>query len=100
MNPNVQYYSGGLPLARINYPANLVVLADSCHPMGDSWRMAWPQAPGGWNTSPNKCTNALTMNADWARHNGGNNYVFADGHAKWLQGNAFYSAWTSTYGLP
>lgn len=101
MNPNVQYRAGGLPLAKINYPANLVVLADSCHPMGDSWRFAWPNAPGAWNSSPNKCTNARTdMDPDYTRHNGGTNYTFADGHAKWLEAKSFYGHWTDTYGTP
>ena len=100
MNPNVQYYGGGLPLALIRFPASLVVLADSCHPMGENWRFAWPEAPGGWNTTPSKCTNALTMNPDYARHNSGDNFVMADGHAKWLEAKTFYSQWASTYGSP
>jgi len=100
MNPNIQYVAGGLALSAIRAPASLVVLADSCHPMGENWRMAWPKAPGGWNTTPSKCTAALTMNPDYANHNNGNNYVMADGHAKWLEAKSFYSQWSSTYGLP
>jgi prepilin-type N-terminal cleavage/methylation domain-containing protein/prepilin-type processing-associated H-X9-DG protein len=100
MNPNIQYVVGGLAMAVIKYPAQLVVLADSCHPMGEAWRMAWPKAPGGWNTSPNKCTNAMAMNPDYANHNGGNNYVMADGHAKWLEAKSFYGQWGTTYGYP
>lgn len=71
MNPNIQYVANGLAMAAIKYPAQLVVLADSCHPMGDSWRFAWPKAPGAWNTTPTRCTNALTMNPDYAVHNAG-----------------------------
>ncbi len=86
MNPNVQYRSGGLAMARIKYPSELIVLADSCHAMGDDWRMCFPDAPGGWNTSPNKCSNARNnQDEDYARHNGGNCYGFADGHVKWMK---------------
>ena len=89
-NPNVQYRAGGLRIARIQYPAQLIVIGDSCHGMGDDWRMTYPDAPGGWSTSPNKCTNARNQNEDDARHNGGNNYGFADGHAKWMKASDAY----------
>ena len=86
------------PLQRVS---DLVVLADSCHAMGDNWRFAWPNAPGSYSTSPRKCDNARNiMNPDWARHMGGDNFVFADGHAKWLEATAFYGKWSSTYGYP
>ncbi len=91
MNPNVQYESGGLKLAQIQYPAQLIVLGDSCHGMGDDWRMCFPDAPGSWSSSPSKCDIARTdQNPDWARHNGGNNYGFADGHAKWMKSSDAY----------
>ena len=94
-NDIVQYVVGGLAMAQITSSASLIVLADSCHPMGESWRFAWPKAPGAWNTTPSKCNNAYTANPDYARHNAGDNFVFADGHAKWLEAKSMYSQWAA-----
>ncbi len=91
MNPNVQYRANGLALALIPYPAELIVLGDSCHGMGDDWRMCFPDAPGGWSSSPRKCDIARNnQDPDYARHNGGNVYGFADGHVKWLKCSTAY----------
>ncbi len=102
INPNVQENAAqGLPMARITSAASLIVLADSCHPMGANWRFAWPKTPGNYNSSPRKCDDAQARRlSDWARHNAGNNFVFADGHAKWLESNQMYGQWGSTYGNP
>jgi len=88
----------GLKLARINAPAQCLMLGDCCHPMGDAaWRFTWPLAPGGW---PDKCHTAVDQrNPDWAIHNQGNNYCFADGHAKWLSANSFWAD-SNTYMTP
>jgi prepilin-type N-terminal cleavage/methylation domain-containing protein/prepilin-type processing-associated H-X9-DG protein len=97
MNPNLHVGvplggSGGRRLATIQSPASLVMLADSCHPMGDAWRFAWPWAPGAWNSSPQKCQAAQTNQLEtYCPHSGGSNYVFADGHAKWLNAQAFWA---------
>lgn len=79
-------------LGAIMRPAEIVLIGDCCHGMGDAWRIAWPNAPGGSSSSPRKCDVARNeQNDEWARHNGGNNLGFVDGHAKWMAGKAFYS---------
>jgi prepilin-type N-terminal cleavage/methylation domain-containing protein/prepilin-type processing-associated H-X9-DG protein len=95
MNPNIQYETGGLSLAEIRAPSSLVVLGDSCHGMGDTWRMCYAETPGSWRSSPRKCDVARDeLNDEYARHNGGNNYGFADGHSKWFKGNDMYGKMT------
>ena len=102
MNHYIQYNSNGAgALAVIKRPAEIVLLADSCHGMGDAWRFSWPKAPGGWSSSPRKCDAATTtQNPDWARHNGGDNFGFVDGHAKWMQATAFYAQRGTLYQNP
>jgi prepilin-type N-terminal cleavage/methylation domain-containing protein/prepilin-type processing-associated H-X9-DG protein len=101
-NNNIMDYNGGvLPMAKISQPANLILIGDSCHPQtGVAWAYAAPDAPGNWATSPTKCVAALTPSDDWARHNGGGNMAFADGHAKWLKDTDILANWASTYGTP
>jgi len=93
MNQYIQYNSSNAGLmAIIKRPAETVILGDCCHGMGDSWRVAWPETPGGWSSSPRKCDLARSAeNDEYARHNGGNNLGMVDGHAKWMGGQSFYS---------
>lgn len=89
-NNNIFSVAGGVSLGTIARPAEKVTIADSCHAMGDVWRFAWPLAPGDWNSSPTKCTAAQTNRAEsYSPHNGGTNYGFADGHAKWMAASTF-----------
>ncbi len=71
------YRSGymGRRLSEIKYPAETIVIADS----------GWTQGPADYGAS-----NSYRIAAGYhpsffipARHNGGANIVFADGHAKW-----------------
>ncbi|MEN6400409.1 MAG: DUF1559 domain-containing protein [Armatimonadia bacterium] len=90
MNAGIQGYAGGMPLGLVQRPAEKVMIADSCHAMGDVWRFAWPLAPGAWNTTPTKCSAAQTNRLDsYCPHNGGSNYGFVDGHAKWMNASTF-----------
>ena len=102
MNHYIQYNSSGSgSMAIIQRPADTVILGDCCHGMGDSWRIAWPEAPGGWSSSPRRCDIARTdQNDEWARHNGGNNLGMVDGHAKWMGGQSFYSQRGRMYNNP
>ena len=78
-----------ISLAAIGRPAELCLVADSTHILipamervmyaskpqsaaGDFYS-GWPTTPGGSRAIPN-----------WARHTGGSNIAFGDGHAKWL----------------
>ncbi|MBI2298775.1 MAG: prepilin-type N-terminal cleavage/methylation domain-containing protein [Armatimonadetes bacterium] len=76
----------------VRFPAELILLADSCHPMGEDWRFAWPYAPGDWTTSPAKCVvSSSTAKEEWTPHAGGSNYVFVDGHSKWLNATTYWA---------
>jgi len=80
----------GLKQARLNHVAETLVLADCIHSwIGGYWQSADRAhlrrvafAKGG---APCGCPPDLTMNPDWALHNGGSNCAFADGHVKWYQ---------------
>jgi prepilin-type N-terminal cleavage/methylation domain-containing protein/prepilin-type processing-associated H-X9-DG protein len=100
-NNNITCRQWGLPLAKISRPSELVMLGDSCHPQtGAAWAYANPNAPGNWSTSPTKCAAAGEGNPDWARHNGGSNLSFVDGHAKWLGAKDIITNWPTSYGTP
>ena len=83
----------GLALADIQYPAELVVIADcqsswiggywSAVPRGFLRRVA--MAKGGVPCGCPPATN--TFIADASPHNSGANLAFADGHAKWVSGS-------------
>ncbi len=96
MNQYIQYHVAGRGdgvLSEIKRPSEIVLIGDSCHGMGDSWRLAWPETPGSWSSSPRKCTEAVNARSpDNARHNGGTDLGFVDGHAKWYRSTAFYDA--------
>lgn len=64
-------------LGQITRPAETVVFSDSSifSSCGCS-RGIFPEMCCGYV--------GLAASADYARHNGGNNYTFCDGHAKWM----------------
>lgn len=102
MNHYIQYNTSGAgAMAIIKRPAEIVLLGDCCHGMGDSWRIAWPLAPGSSTSSPRKCDEArATQNEDWAAHNGGTNLGFVDGHGKWMPASGFYAERGTLYNNP
>jgi prepilin-type N-terminal cleavage/methylation domain-containing protein/prepilin-type processing-associated H-X9-DG protein len=88
---NEYLHCAGPSLGQLAAPAGLMVIADCSLPLS-----GWPgtvcgvpdllgricgAAECGWNTW---CP-ASTFNEDWARHNGGENIGFADGHVKWAK---------------
>ena len=89
-NPNLS----GRKLAQINFPADCIMLGDSCHPMGGDWRIAWPKAPSLLGGYPNACTIRDTnahRQPEATVHNQGSNVAFCDGHVKWLRDTDIYS---------
>jgi len=102
MNDRIQYNTNGCgSMGNIKRPAEIVLLADSCHGMGAEWRFAWPMAPGNSGTSPTKCSAATTNMAEsYCPHNGGSNYAFVDGHSKWMQATSFYGQRANMYQNP
>lgn len=68
-------------MATIRYPAELIMVGDGCSYIdgsigGGEW--GWSARYGGW---PDTAT-LWTWKPYYARHNGGMNFVFADGHAE------------------
>jgi prepilin-type processing-associated H-X9-DG protein len=72
----------GVPLSRIVSPAQTIMLGDTGDTMVPGLGREWLPL-----TSPiaDQCERLRKFN--WPRHNGGNNMVYADGHAKWYQFN-------------
>jgi len=91
MNPGIHEGNEGrgVRLGEIAHASEVLLLADSCHPMGQDWRFAWPRARAVLGGSPNGCTirpgeaNAAQQ-SEATVHNGGSNVAFCDGHVKWL----------------
>jgi prepilin-type processing-associated H-X9-DG protein len=86
-------------LAEFIAPAELIAIAEKQSTNGDS-NICWPNNVVGWrNLTPSSATLingnpsadgtcSPTNNSPGQigpRHNGGSNYMFADGHAKWLK---------------
>lgn len=86
-------YSGRpIALATINAPASLVAMAEAptlatCGCM----RAIWPDACCAYRDNP------ASRTENNARHNGGNNLCFADGHAKWMKSEAMLAFCTTPY---
>ncbi len=68
---------GGIPLSAMPTPAETVVAGDSVTMHGCAPQVVWANACGA-QCYPDRQTD------ENARHTGGSNLVFADGHAKWL----------------
>lgn len=75
-------------LSDVNEPARVIAIGDAGHWAGDlydGWLYAY--APrSGWLGNPG--TNPALQIESNARHNGGSNLGFADGHAKWMSAGA------------
>jgi prepilin-type N-terminal cleavage/methylation domain-containing protein/prepilin-type processing-associated H-X9-DG protein len=86
--------------ARLKYPAETLILADCrCNWIGGYWSASFPGRASltrvamamRWTPNSAACCNG-TIWDDAAEnatlHNGGSNLAFADGHVKWLKGQA------------
>ena len=88
----------GMMLAEIERPAGIMMLGDCSHEvyMSCPGRAAWANArdgvcwSGGFHGWPDG--NRDWMQDQYSRHNGGENHVYADGHAKWSSSMATYAA--------
>jgi len=87
---NFGYYSSGgsfsggpsTPLAQVQQPAETILIGDN--PDDGYWGAGWQYIYG-----PTQVVNATDPEQDGVgnvsrRHNGGGNYAYCDGHAKWL----------------
>jgi len=78
------YYHNEMPISRIQYPAELMLFADS-NPTSYRYYLYCPCTSGGtvhWAVPPG-IRDATNVVSD--RHNEGANVAFADGHGKWMK---------------
>ncbi|HOS94156.1 MAG TPA: DUF1559 domain-containing protein [Armatimonadota bacterium] len=91
---NLDCNFGGTPLriAEMQAPASVTAFTESpilsnCGCM----RAIWPDACCAARDNPGERLDKNT------RHNGGNNLVFCDGHAKWMKAEAMVAKWQQPY---
>jgi prepilin-type N-terminal cleavage/methylation domain-containing protein/prepilin-type processing-associated H-X9-DG protein len=73
---------GGTTLAAIRNPADVIIIGET---------KAWHRVDQPWNGGDPNLVDVIqdiTGMCDVERHQGGANYIFADGHVKWLMPNA------------
>ncbi len=81
--------SGGLRAAKIDAPAETLMVGDSAHMAGTNVGMyAWSESccdgGGSWSACDKTLDGQFAGGGDWTRHNGGENLAFCDGHVKWF----------------
>ncbi|MBM3500734.1 MAG: DUF1559 domain-containing protein [Armatimonadetes bacterium] len=87
-NNGAPYEEVGFRLAQYRWPANTLIAADSNHhDDGCSANHKIAYSGGGCGSGCNPRT------PEDARHNGGANMVFVDGHAKWNSANTIMGDW-------
>jgi len=93
--------TGGVSLAQITKPADTVQFSDAAQPLTDFWedtpgviagraafgkgRSATPETGGNAGDYHGNIAGVPRTWERYARHTGGNNFVFADGHVKFLR---------------
>jgi len=88
----------GKKMARIAYPAGTIMLGDSAHMWGGAGAMIFSnRCCDGQGTTGAPLDGLLSDGTptpdDFSRHNGGENYAFLDGHAKWLSSHTVLGNW-------
>jgi prepilin-type N-terminal cleavage/methylation domain-containing protein/prepilin-type processing-associated H-X9-DG protein len=86
------YNPDPLPVSKVGKPAELPFIADSTFILFQTMdRIMYANYPapgnsfwGGWSTTPGVNRNK----PEWARHTGGSNIIFGDGHVKWFSQGA------------
>lgn len=93
---------GPTTLAMIPEPASYYIMGDSASALEDGWcvptggrrlfRMAWPDRDQWWTEVPLDLTaQQIADMSRYARHLGGANLAFCDGHAKWYRSERIIS---------
>jgi len=84
-------------LAAVQYPAQQVMLADGVGPLINDWDLEAGKCCDGFERAWHANTSWGTWAPDFdnfdkydhlARHNGGANFAYVDGHAKWFKNSA------------
>ncbi len=83
-------------MAQIKQPSSTIMTHDGVHPAVDGRRGIMTGNCGAYSTS-GWCTNSGVGTIDDFIHNQGDNVVFWDGHAKWIQGPTLWDA--TTHGM-
>ena len=97
MCPNAWGTGDGLAMATLTHPAETVHFGDSWHEFTNG--AAQYAAANECGGSPGcGCATSHPADPNFARHNGGSNLAFADGHVKWANFNTILSTWT-TWGV-
>jgi len=78
-------FAHGTSMAQIEMPAEQIAIAERDGGCTETGYHPWPDS-GGWGDLGNYSEFESHLATD--RHNGGSNYGFADGHAKWLNWQA------------
>jgi len=76
-------FAHGASMAQFEQPAEQVCIAIRAQSCGETGYHPWPDDLTSWD-DPSAYTE-LKSHIATALHNGGSNYGFADGHAKWYQ---------------
>jgi prepilin-type processing-associated H-X9-DG protein len=80
-------YRGGVKLGDLSAPSQTAMTNDGVHPAVDGARGCAPGDCGGFTTGGWCDNDGVATEADFL-HNGGDNVVMWDGHAKWYQFNS------------
>ena len=92
IDPNAWGTGDGVPLALLTHPAETVYFGDSIHEYANgAAQYAAANECGG--TPGCGCGTSHPANQANARHNGGSNLAFADGHVKYAAFGAIISTW-------
>ena len=83
-------FNASTPLAAISYPAQFLVVADAGRTSDNS------PSRGGLYPQPWEF-NVTTQSRFIARHQGGGNAAYSDGHAKWSRPEGTYKTHTNNY---
>ena len=88
----------GYKMAQIEYPAGTIMLGDSAHMWGGNGAFIWSNTCCDGQGSTGSPLDGFLSDGtptpdDYSRHNGGENYGFLDGHAKWLSSRTVLGNW-------
>ena len=86
MPPNTGW--GGRNLSRLSSPSRVILVSDSSRVAETCGRRAVYSEICGWELPDPACDFSSATPAN-ARHNGGNNWAFADGHSRWVRAGQY-----------
>ncbi len=88
-------YCQECPLARLERPADILMIVDA-----GNYIVYHPNRYGNQWYDPPTDNTLFNYNYQGVRHNGGSNIAFCDGHAKWMQAQAWLTGGEQLWGDP